>query len=538
MVYRAKRALPRGRWRESVRDRFLGWLLDAGIQLHEGQRWLLERRYKEKYIIAGRRYGKSEYLAIEIIAHLIEMRSMGIEPKIRLVAPRHDQIRATVDALERDARMLGLSWDDKTRDTTDPRVIVDGVEVALRVANSQEAHRSAHATLLCLDEVRDIDETVFREAMRAMLLDYDGHVVFATSARGWSWFVHRAVEKGIRVREEGFMWGENDLYRDEVPGEAAWLQAPSWMNPFIPKADIQEMWNDEYKISPAVARQELGAAILRDYGHPFPHPPIQDTIDKNDPTWRYGLWVVGADYGASAAMAAIWVCKGLNGKYYVDREVYVDNTTDSSQQMRLIVDKGVTKDMWIVADKSIWNRDVRGAIVQHWRKAARDLLGFDVRIVPATGEAKLRSVQQDPTRKPPGLRAHMLALLREKLAHGEIIVRPDGCPNLMHEIVHATAVPGKYLDITKPDHAIMALAYAIDFLDPIPTPKIRSFDDVGIQAWLDERLREEFTPRETVQTHSRMFDWAPLPNAPEAGDIPYREQPDNEIWIDGWGEPL
>lgn len=531
-VYRAKRALPRGRWRESVRDRFLGWLLDAGIQLHEGQRWLLERRYKEKYIIAGRRYGKSEYLAVEIIAHLVEMRMMGIEPKIRLVAPRHDQIRATVDALERDARMLGLSWEDKTRDTTDPRVIVDGVEIALRVANSQEAHRSAHATLLCLDEVRDIHENVFREAMRAMLLDYDGHVVFATSARGWSWFVHRAMEKGIRVKEEGFMWGENEIYRDEVPNEVAWLQAPSWMNPFIPKKDIYEMWKDEYRISPSIARQELGAAILRDYGHPFPHPPIYDAVNKADLNWRYGLWVIGADYGASAAMAAIWVCKGLNGKYYVDREVYVDNTTDSTQQMRLIAERGVTKDMWIIADKSIWNRDVRGPIVQHWRKAAREILGFEPRIVPATGEAKLRSVQQDPTRKPPGLRAHMLALLREKLAHEEIIINRDQCPNLVHEITNAQAVPGKYLDIAKPDHAIMALAYAIDFLDPIPTPKIRSFDDVGVRAWLEERLREESKPVEPDETAGRIFDWTPLRNAPESESIPYREPSANEIWID------
>ena len=531
-AFRAKRALPRGRWRREVRDRFLGWLASAGIQLHEGQRWLLERRYKEKYIIAGRRYGKSEYLAIEIIAHILEMRMMGIDPKVRLVAPRHDQIRATVDALERDARMLGLSWEDKTRDTTDPRVVVDGVEIALRVANSQEAHRSAHATLLCLDEVRDIHEEVFREAMRAMLLDYDGHVIFATSARGWSWFVHRAVEKGIRVREAGFMWGENEIHRDEVEGEIAWLQAPSWMNPFIPKDDIRQMWEEEYSVSPMVARQELGAAILRDYGHPFPHLPKYEVVNKSEPIWRYGIWAIGADYGASAAMAAIWVCKGLNGLYYVDREVYAENTTDSSQQMRLIAEKGVTKDMWIVADKSIWNRDVREPIVNHWRKAAREALGFEPRIVPATGEAKLKSVQRDPTRKPVGLRAHMLELLREKLAKGEIIINRDGCPNLVYEITNAQAAPGKYLDILKPDHAIMALAYAIDFLDPLPTPQIRSFDAVGVQEWLEESLRKEHKPREPNETAGRMLDWAPLPNAPESDGIPYREPPAGEVWID------
>lgn len=464
----------------------------VGFVFHAGQIEFLKRRYGRKILNCGRRWGKSRVLAAEILTHIMEMVGMGIEPRVRLVAPRHDQIREVLRYLQQYAEALGLRYLDRHLDMSDPRVLIENHRVDLRIAGKQTAHRGGYATLLCVDEARDIDAQVFYEAMRPLMLDFSGRIVIASTSKGRAWFVQYAEELGLEYYKGILDESWQSPYYSEVPPNpndpsergAFWVQAPSWTNPFLPKEELESIKKEmsiertnedgtvETVLSP-IYLSEIAACILDDYGHPFPVQPIYAPIKPEHR--RFARVAIGLDYGTAAAFAAVWVYKSIDGNFYVDNEIY-ETALSPHDQVDKLVKRGIPPHAMFVADKSLWNEDGRTPVYVLWRNYAKQRYNADwaKRIIPATGEANFE--RKGGQKKSVGLRQHMLDLLRTVFAEGRVIIDPNRCPNLISEIMNARMKPNVYLDVEKPDHAIMALAYAIDYLYNLPMPKYRAVD--------------------------------------------------------------
>ncbi|GIW60676.1 MAG: hypothetical protein KatS3mg087_1742 [Patescibacteria group bacterium] len=187
--------------------------------------------------------------------------------------------------------------------------------------------------------------------------------------------------------------------------------------------------------------------------------------------------------------------KHIDGNFYAADEVYETSLSPQDQVDRIIA-RGIPVNAMLVADKSIWNRDGRKPVHQIWREYAQRKYrqNWNGRLVPATGEAHFERSASLTSQKR-GVRQHMLELLRSVLNEGKLIIDPMRCPNLVSEIVNAKMRPNTYLDIEKPDHAIMALAYAIDYLYNLPMPNYRSnqyqFTLEELIEYQDKKRREE-----------------------------------------------
>ncbi|GIW60675.1 MAG: hypothetical protein KatS3mg087_1741 [Patescibacteria group bacterium] len=262
-------------------------------------------------------------IGASVLIHILECLSGGREPRVRLIAPRHDQLKETVRYLEQMCRGLGLRFENRHSDPLDPRFLVEGHRIDLRIGGKQTAHRGGWASLVCIDEARDMDGTVFFEAVRPMLLDVAGQLVVVSSPRGRNWFIQYAESLGLDYYRDVFDIDSSDYYVSEVssPDTACLIQAPSWVNPFISRRDIEQMLEEmsvvrvdsetaekERTVSP-IFLSEVAAAILDDYGHPFPIQPIFVEVGRDKK--QLSRLAVGLDYGTEGG-----VCGGLGVQAY------------------------------------------------------------------------------------------------------------------------------------------------------------------------------------------------------------------------------
>jgi len=513
----------------------------AGIEFHRVQVDFLRRSYRYRFLVGGRRLGKSVVIAASVLIHILECLSSGREPRVRLIAPRHDQLKETVRYLEQMCRGLGLRFENRHSDPLDPRFMVEGHRIDLRIAGKQTAHRGGWASLVCIDEARDMDGTVFFEAVRPMLLDVAGQLVVVSSPRGRNWFIQYAESLGLEYYRGVFDINSSDYFVSEVlsPDSACLIQAPSWVNPFISRQDIEQMLDEmsvvrvdsesgkqERTVSP-IFLSEVAAAILDDYGHPFPIQPIFAEVGRDKK--QLSRLAIGLDYGTEAAFAAIWVYKHIDGNFYAADEVYETALSPQDQVDRLIA-RGVPQHAMLVADKSLWNRDGRKPVHQIWREYAQRKYhqNWNGRLVPATGDANFERGSSLTSQKR-GVRQHMLELLRSVLNEGRLIIDPLRCPNLVSEIVNAKMRPNTYLDIEKPDHAIMALAYAVDYLYNLPMPNYRS---VQHQFTLEELI--EYQDKKRSQESSVPFDDAvsilSLGTSSDDDELVHRRREASDYW--------
>ncbi len=58
----------------------------AGIEFHRVQVDFLRRSYRYRFLVGGRRLGKSVVIAASVLIHILECLSSGREPRVRLIA--------------------------------------------------------------------------------------------------------------------------------------------------------------------------------------------------------------------------------------------------------------------------------------------------------------------------------------------------------------------------------------------------------------------------------------------------------------------
>lgn len=407
----------------------------AGFEPHEGQRMFLSNRDRIKILFCGRRWGKSYTVALEMVMHILELIAMGWDyGRIRLCATNYSQIREPFAYFKRLCSALGLPL--KVHSTREERYYYVGpVIVELRPLANRKGLRGAGVTMLIVDEVSQVKGDVFHYDLEPSTSDFKGRVLLAGTPDGINWVVEYAQSHGIDVPYTNL----NDSYTFRSDdGECFMMRSPSWMNPHLDKSFIE---SKRSSMDPRAFAQEYAAEILVEHLEPFPIPPIllQQPLP---PAQLYGaIWAIGLDYGYVDPSARVVVAKLADETYYVESVGY-ETHIESIRIPDWVKSELKSPRTPVVCDPSFWNEDGRSSLSDNLIKA---------RIFAVKGSYH---------------RVPRWALLRDLLAAGKIYVYEPRCKPLLQELENAYPKPGNTDDIEKPDHALSALTYALDYLYP------------------------------------------------------------------------
>lgn len=411
----------------------LTFLKKLGIEPHEGQRAFLRNRDRIKILLCGRRWGKSYTIAIEVLLHILELTALGWDyGRVRICAMNYSQIKEPFSYLRRLLEAAGIPL--RVRSTREERYYLAGdVQIELRPLANRKGLRGAGLTMLVIDETSLVPEEVFHYDLLPSVTDYKGRILLAGTPAGVNWVVRYAQEWGIDVPYTDL----NGAHEFRSPdGQCYLMRSPSWVNPHLDPQFIESL---RRTMDPRAFAQEYGAEILVDQLDPFPIPPVLLNQPLSPTQLQHAVWAIGFDYGYMEPSAKVVVAKTVDDYYYVESVGY-ETQIESHRVSEWLRSDLKYPQMPIVADPALWNRDGRIAIADMLR--AR-------RLVMVRGGMN---------------RVARWNLLRDLLAQQKLLVYAPQCEPLLMELEQATPRASQPDDIEKPDHALSALTYAIEFL--------------------------------------------------------------------------
>lgn len=192
---------------------FLGW------KPHAGQRLFLETKVPIKVLACGRRWGKSEACAHEIVQALNE----PAPREVLIVAPTQDQCLPIFDKvceiLQRQSRGPAVLLRRSPR----PMLRYGGSRLLARSSASEGRYlRGRKAHLIVVDEAAFLQSPVILETLLPMVADTGGRIVLASTPHGKNHFFALFAQGQI---DEGRVWSQ---------------QCPSWQNPLL--SPVQLDW--------------------------------------------------------------------------------------------------------------------------------------------------------------------------------------------------------------------------------------------------------------------------------------------------------
>ena len=456
----------------------------AGVKPYDAQCDLLRQRSRYKILLCGRRWGKTLYLAMELLWYIHWLHEMNHpRPRVRLVAPEHPQIREVMNYFTEFCAKANLPLRE-IKDPKDPHFLAGRVRLEPRSAKNRTSHRGPGLSLVVLDEVSDIDPDLYYYSIAPSLSDYQGHVIMAGTPKGLNWVVQFAEKQGIELPYTNLSGFTMLVSPDQ---RAALMRSPTWANPHIDPAEIEF----QRQILPAeVFAQEYGAEILIGYLNPFVVQPeyVGAFTDEDYAAMQHAVWAVGVDYGyksQSAAVLAALCTDGIVRIPYVGYETHIDEFSFAQwvgQALEYKVGKGEV--LAVIGDADFSSERGRRSIADNLRD-----LGYPF----------LTGIRD---------RVGRWARLRECLNNMRVRVLEPSCTGLVQEF--KTAKPHNYRmgDIEKPDHALTALAYALDFLakrraPTVPFPPVENHLQEEILRFYQRNVlpMDEFQKRSNRQGH-------------------------------------
>lgn len=258
--------------------------MNSRWQPHEGQRQFLEADAPVKVLACGRRWGKSEVAAVEIVRAL----SKNVSTQILLIAPSLEQC---LPIFERVCELLMEQEEMPTpvlRRTPFPHLRVGASRVMARsVARGGLYLRGKKAHLIVVDEAAYVPEQVVYEVLMPMLADTGGKLILVSTPRGKNYF-YRLFLQG--QEQNSSVWS---------------IQSPSWQNSMLDRTFI-EMQRDFM-----TARQfevEYGAAFLDPAGQVFQTEWVDRAVLLNEEV--EGEVAAGVDWARYRDYTAVVILRG------------------------------------------------------------------------------------------------------------------------------------------------------------------------------------------------------------------------------------
>jgi hypothetical protein len=250
---------------------------------HPGQREFLQSGSKFKVLACGRRWGKTDACAVEVLAAL----DQPSPTRHLILAPTADQASLLFGRVEELAS--GLGWPIKVRRTPHPRLELGPHRLQARSAHVPRSLRGLEATHIVIDEAAFLPEEVVTEIALPMLAATQGRITLISTPRGRNhfWRFFRMGERG----EHG-IWSR---------------QAPSCENPMIPESFLAIQ---RELISGRAYRVEYEAAFEDQEGRVFRQEAIEQALVADLIEPAEGHACIGIDWARYGDATALAVVKG------------------------------------------------------------------------------------------------------------------------------------------------------------------------------------------------------------------------------------
>jgi phage FluMu gp28-like protein len=254
---------------------------------HAGQLRFLLAQAPNKVLACGRRWGKTDACAVEILSKLV------LVPPSRslIVAPTLDQARLVFERvaefIERGRVRLGLGA-ETVRNSPFPVLRVGDSRVAARSGHRPRSLRGDEATHILVDEAAFLPDRVIDEVLSPMLATTAGTLTLASTPNGFNAFWRR-----FRRGEEG-------------DGTTWAAQAPTAENPFVRPEFLE---GQRLLVSQRTYAVEYEASFEAGEGQVFPPTTIEEAICPSMAEAR-GPISIGVDWGRHEDYTAVCVVQG------------------------------------------------------------------------------------------------------------------------------------------------------------------------------------------------------------------------------------
>ncbi|MCC7435261.1 MAG: hypothetical protein IT363_11290 [Methanoregulaceae archaeon] len=395
---------------------------------HPGQREFLLSPAKTKVLACGRRWGKTEVCAVEIVAAL-----HADHPTQHLIlAPTQDQAALLFD------RVIGwlerLEIDHVVRRTPHPRVHVGPHTIRARSGHVGRSLRGQEATHLVIDEAAFIPEALITEVALPMLATTDGRCTMISTPHGRNHFW-----RFFRFGQEG--------------QHGVWSRtAPSAQSPYVSASFLAFQ---RELISDRAYRVEYEAEFLDGAGCVFRSELVEACLVPRWDAEPRGAVRIGVDWGRYQDATAVAVVVGSRENPALV-ELHATGDAPWSEQVRWVAE---------IVDR------YPGSIVTCDATGVGDPLVEALRA--ATRHATLRPFVFTGTSKP-GLIDQLVWLID----NGRLKMTPF--PDLLREMQHfqmtlsETGHPRLAASAGFHDDRICALALAVSELPSSLSPGIRT----------------------------------------------------------------
>ncbi len=395
-------------------------MLPSGWHPHEGQRAFLEAQAPIRVLACGRRWGKTEVVAVECWRALLT----PAPRTVLLVAPSLDQATLAFlrvrDLLERN----GIT--PQVRQTPTPSIRLNRSMLQVKsVAREGMYLRGRKAHLIIVDEAAYVPEAVVYEVLMPMLADTGGRLALVSTPRGQNYF-YRLYQQGQS--------GDSSVWS---------LRSPSWANPMLSPATLrmqaQMMTARQYRV-------EYGAEFLDPAGQVFRTEWVDRAL-MPQPGTVYGMAVAGVDWARYRDWTAAVVLYG---------------SREGAQMLGAKRWQGLA-----------WTQQVQ--------QVAQFLRGFGVQRVlcdrTGVGDPLVEALQHagmpfaEGVAFTQGFKQSLVETLALMLEQGRLALLPE--PTLLQELYHFEALPTpsgvRFTTSTGVhDDMVMALALAVWALPPAP----------------------------------------------------------------------
>lgn len=286
---------------------------------HAGQRRLHESTARFRVIVAGRRWGKSLSAAKEAEVMLLQPDTRGWV------------VSKTYDLAMKVIREIYTDLVKKHRVSLTKRQMGGPIVLEFPWGSTVEGKSSEHPDSLLgegldwliFDECAKCNQMVWEQYLRPTLTDREGWALFITTPSGYNWVY--------------------DLWkRGKDPDHPDWesFKSPSWENPHLSKADIEEA---RRTMEHATFMQEYGAdftlaagQVYQDFDenvHVKPSSEIKAMVQQGWPRYR------AMDFGYDNPTAVLWITTDPMDRVIIYDEFYENHMTEA-KIARSLVRKG------------------------------------------------------------------------------------------------------------------------------------------------------------------------------------------------------
>jgi phage FluMu gp28-like protein len=266
-------------------------------QPHPGQREFLMAEAKTRALACGRRWGKTEACAVDVLHRILR------SPPSRqlMVAPTLEQAKIL---FRRVCRLLDDYQRKVTKDITKfrpkntpfPVLEFDGHVVTARSGHAPDSLRGDEADHVIVDEAAFVPEALVTEVLTPMLSTTDGHLTCISTPNGFNWF-WRLFDRGER--------GENGIWS---------RRSPSSENPRVSRQFLIAKQNES---SPRSFEVEYEAVFREAAGAVFTQESIDDARCYEWPTSFSGPFTIGVDWAKSRDYTSVAVLSGTNDECWL-----------------------------------------------------------------------------------------------------------------------------------------------------------------------------------------------------------------------------